>query len=120
MKIDLFVSKLLTNPHKEAEALYSQYYSTLSSLIGKHTPPHTKHVKEHYVQIHTLKYSTQYTKINDVLFHSNLFFVPGWVTKGVIAAKEINCLCECIWNRNNSRSIDHTTCRKVINAIKSA
>ena len=76
MKTDLFTSELVTNPHKEADALYSQYHSTLSSLINKHAPSHTKHVKAQYIQ--------------------------GWVNESVIAVKEIKRLYEHIWCRNKS------------------
>ena len=44
-------SELLPNPHKEANTLYSQYHSTLSSLFDKHATSHTKYVKaQHIIQ----------------------------------------------------------------------
>ena len=41
MKTDLLASELITNPSKEADILYRQYHTTLSTLIDKHAPPHT-------------------------------------------------------------------------------
>ena len=70
MKIDIFGSELLLSPCKEANALYNQYHLTLSGLIDKHAPPHTKHVTEKYI--------------------------PGQVNESVIVAKETKHLFECI------------------------
>ena len=60
----------------EADTLYEQYHTTLSTLIDKHTPPHTKHTKAKYI--------------------------PGWVNETVIAAKETKRLFAQIWRRNKS------------------
>ena len=49
MSTYLLSYKLLTNPHKEADALCSQYHSTVSSLMDEHAPPHTKHVKAQHI-----------------------------------------------------------------------
>ena len=68
-------SELINNPSKEADTLYKQYHTTLSTLIDKHAPPHAKHTKAKYV--------------------------PGWVNKTVIAAKETKCLLEQIWHMNS-------------------
>ena len=76
LKTDLLTSELLNNPSKEADTLYEQYHTTLSTLIDKHAPPHTKHTKVKYI--------------------------PGWVNETVIAAKETKCLFERIWRRNKS------------------
>ena len=91
MKSDLLASELLTNPHKDV--LYSQYHSTLSSLIDKRGPSHTKHVKAQYI--------------------------ARWVNESVIVAKEIKHLYEHIWCRNKS-SIDHITCRGFISTTEPA
>ena len=45
MKTDFLASELLINLFKEAETLYNQYYSTLSTPIDKHAPLHTEHAK---------------------------------------------------------------------------
>ena len=42
LKTDLLTSELLNNPSKEADTLYEQYHTTLSTLIDKYAPPHTK------------------------------------------------------------------------------
>ena len=71
MKADLLASELINNPSKEPDTLYKQYHTTLSTLINKHAPLHTKP-----------------TKVKSI---------PGWVNETVIAAKEIKCLFEHIW-----------------------
>ena len=76
MKADLLASGLINNPSREPDTLYKQYHSTLSTLIGKHAPLHTKHTKEKYI--------------------------PGWVNDTVIAAKETKRLFERIWRRDKS------------------
>ena len=76
MKADLLASELISNPSKEPDTLYKQYHSTLSTLIDKHAPLHTKHTKAKYI--------------------------PGWVNDTVIAAKETKCLFERIWGRDKS------------------
>ena len=76
MKTDLLASELLNNPSKEADTLYKQYHITLSTLIDKYAPPHTKNTKAKYI--------------------------PGWVNETVIAAKETKRLFERIWRRNKS------------------
>ena len=47
METELLSSELLINPCKEADALYnlcmSLHHATLSGLIDKHAPSHTKH-----------------------------------------------------------------------------
>ena len=50
--------------------------TTLSTLIDKYAPPHTKNTKVKYI--------------------------PGWVNETVIAAKETKHLFERIWHRNKS------------------
>ena len=80
MKTDLFAFELL-NPSKEANTLYKQCHSTLSALIDKQVPPHTKHAKAKYI--------------------------PGWVNKTVTAAKETKHLFECIWHGNKSSTIQY-------------
>ena len=45
MKTNLLASELLNSPSKEVDTLYEQYHTTLSNLINKHAPPHTKHAK---------------------------------------------------------------------------
>ena len=76
MKADLLASELISNTSKESDTLYKQYHSTLSTLIDKHAPLHTKHTKAKYI--------------------------PGWVNDTVIAAKEAKRLFECIWRRDKS------------------
>ena len=76
MKADLLASEMIKNPSKQPDTLYNQYHTTLSTLIDKHAPLHTKHTKVKYI--------------------------TGWVNKTVIAAKEIKRLFECIWRRNKS------------------
>ena len=76
MKADLLASELINNPSKEPDTLYKQYHTTLSTLIDKHAPIHTKHTKAKYI--------------------------PGWVNDTVIAAKETKRLFERIWRRNRS------------------
>ena len=76
VKADLLASELINNPSKEPDTLYKQYHTTLSTQIDKHAPLHTKHTKAKYI--------------------------PGWVNKTVIVAKETKCLIECIWRRNKS------------------
>ena len=39
MKTDLLASELLNNPSREADTIYKQYQSSLSTLIDKHAPP---------------------------------------------------------------------------------
>ena len=70
MKTNLLASELLNNPSKEADTLYKQYYSTLSTLINKQAPLDTKHAQGKYD--------------------------PGWVNKTIIAAKETKRLFEHI------------------------
>ena len=74
MKIDLIASDLINNPSKDADTLYEQYHTTLTTLIDKHAPLHNKHTKAKYIS--------------------------GWVNEAVIAAKETKCLFEMIWRRN--------------------
>ena len=69
-------TELINNPSKEPDTLYKQYHTTLSTLIDKHAPIHTKHTKAKYI--------------------------PGWVNDTVIAAKETKSLFERIWRRNRS------------------
>ena len=76
LKTDLLASELLNNPSKEADTLYEQYHTTLSTLIDKYAPPHTKNTKAKYI--------------------------PGWVNETVIAAKETKHLFERIWHRKKS------------------
>ena len=76
MKTDLISSDLISNPSNDADTLYKQYHTTLATLIDKHSPLHTKHTKVKYI--------------------------PGWVNKAVIAAKETERLFERIWRRNKS------------------
>ena len=76
MKVDILASELINNPSKEPDTLYKQYHTTLSTLINKHAPLHTKHTKAKYI--------------------------PGWVNESVIAAKENKRLFERIWWRNKS------------------
>ena len=70
LKTDLLASELLNNLSKEADTVYEQYHTTLSTLIDKHAPPHTKNTKAKYI--------------------------PGWVNETVIAAKETKRLFERI------------------------
>ena len=58
------------------DTLYKQYHSTLSTLIDKHAPLHTKHTKAKYI--------------------------PGLVNDTVIPAKETKHLFERIWQRDKS------------------
>ena len=76
LKADLLASELINNPAKVPDTLYKQYHSTLSTLIDKHAPLHTKHTKAKYI--------------------------PGWVNDTVIAANETKCLFERIWRRDKS------------------
>ena len=76
MKTVLMSSDLINNLSKDADTLYEQYHSTLTTIIDKHAPLHTKHTKTKYI--------------------------PGWVNKAVIAAKETTHLFERIWCRNKS------------------
>ena len=76
MKTDLLASELLNNPSKDADTLYEQYHTTLSNLIDKPAPLHTKHTKTKYI--------------------------PGWVNETVIVPKETKHLFERIWHRNKS------------------
>ena len=76
MKTDLISSDLISNPSNDADTLYKQYHTTLTTLIDKHAPLHTKHTKAKYI--------------------------PGWVNDAVIAAKETKHLFERIWRRNKS------------------
>ena len=94
MKADLLASELINNPAKEPDTLYKHYHSTLSTIIDKHAPLHTKHTKAKYI--------------------------PGWVNDTVIAAKETKRLFERIWQEINPPSIDPSTCRKSINITESA
>ena len=87
MKTDLLASELITNPSKEANILYKLYHTTLSSLIHKHAPAHTKHTKVKYI--------------------------PGWVNKTVITTKETKHLFECIWRRYKSTFIRSQYMQKV-------
>ena len=49
IKTDLIASDLINNPSKNADTLYEQYHSTLTTLIDKHAPLHTKHTKAKYI-----------------------------------------------------------------------
>ena len=71
MKTDLLACELINKLSKEADTFYKQYHTNVSSLIDKYAPPHTKHAKVKYI--------------------------PGWVNKTVIAAKETKHLFEHIW-----------------------
>ena len=62
MKTDLIFSDLISNPSNDADTLYKQYHTTLTTLIDKHAPLHTKHT--------TAKY------------------IPGWVNNAVIVARD--------------------------------
>ena len=70
MKTDLIASDLISNPSNDADTLYKQYHTTLTTLINKHAPLHTKHTKAKNI--------------------------PGWVNEAVIAAKETKRLFERI------------------------
>ena len=74
MKADLLASELINNPSKEPDTLCKQYHYSLSTLIDKHAPLHTKHTKAKYI--------------------------PGWVNDTVIAARETKRLFERIWRRD--------------------
>ena len=76
IKTDLIASDLISNPCNNADTLYKQYHTTLTTLIDKYAPLHTKHTKTKYI--------------------------PGWVNEAVIAAKETKHLFERIWCRNKS------------------
>ena len=76
MKTDLISSDLISNPSNKGDILYKQYHTTLATLIDKQAPLHTKHSKAKYI--------------------------PGWVNKAVIVAKETERLFERIWRRNKS------------------
>ena len=93
MKTDLIASDLINNPSKDADTLYKQYHTTLTTLIDKHAPLHTKHTKAKYF--------------------------PGWVNVVVIATNETKRLFERIWRRNPT-SIDLNTCKKSTNTTESA
>ena len=94
MKTDLISSDLISNPSNDADTLYKQYHTTLTTLIDKHAPLHTKHTKAKYIS--------------------------GWVNKAVIAAKETKHLFERIWRRNNHISTDLNTCKKSTNITEPA
>ena len=76
MKADLLASELINNLSKEPDTLYKQYHTTLSTLIDKHAPLHSKHTKAKYN--------------------------PLWVNNTVIVAKETKSLFERIWRRDKS------------------
>ena len=76
MRKDLLSSELIVDPKNNSDALYSQYHSTLTTLIDKHAPSVTKHVRSKYI--------------------------PGWVNDSVIAAKETKRLFERLWRKNKS------------------
>ena len=76
MKTDLISSDLISNLSNDSDTLYKQYHTTLTTLILKHAPLHTKHTKVKYI--------------------------PGWVNDAVIAAKETKRLFERILHRNKS------------------
>ena len=76
MKKDLIASDLINNLVKDADTLYKQYHSTLTTFIDKHAPLHTKHTKAKYI--------------------------PGWVNETVIVTKETKRLFKRIWHRNKS------------------
>ena len=94
MQADLLASELINNPSKVPDTLYKQYHTTLSTLIDKHAPLHTKHTKVKYI--------------------------PGLVNETVIAAKETKYLFERIWQRNKSTLVNQSTCRKSSNTTESA
>ena len=75
-KTDLIAFDLINNPSKDADTLYEQYHTTLTTLIDKHAQLHTKHTKAKYI--------------------------IGWVNEAIIAAKETKHLFERIWYRNKS------------------
>ena len=62
IKTDCLASEQIKNPSKETDTLCKQYHITLSTLIDKQAPLHTKHTKAKYI--------------------------PGWVTETIIAVKE--------------------------------
>ena len=70
MRKDLLSSELIIDLKNNSDALYSQYHSTLTTLIDKHAPSITKHVRYKYI--------------------------PGWVNDSVIAAKETKRLFQQI------------------------
>ena len=76
MKTDLIASDLISNLSNDADTLYKQYHTTLTTLIDKHALLYTKHTKAKYI--------------------------PGWVNEAVIAAKETKRLFQNIWHRNKS------------------
>ena len=76
MRKDLLSSELIVDPKNNSDALYSQYHSTLTTLIDKHAPSITKHVRSKYI--------------------------PRWVNDSVIAAKETKRLFERLWRKNKS------------------
>ena len=76
MKTDLTASDLINNLSKHADTLYEQYHTTLTTLIDKNPPLHTKHTWVKYI--------------------------TGWVNKDVIAAIETKCLFKRIWRSNKS------------------
>ena len=49
MRKDLLSSELIVDPKNNSDALYSQYHSTLTTLIDKHVPSITKHVRSKYI-----------------------------------------------------------------------
>ena len=71
MKRDLLPAELINNLSKEPDTLYRLYHTMLSTLIDKHAPLHPKHNKAMYI--------------------------PGWVNKTVIVAKQAERLFEHIW-----------------------
>ena len=73
METDPIASYLMNNPYKDADTLYKQYHTTLTTLIDKHAPLLTKHTKAKYI--------------------------PGWVNKAVIVPKETKRLFKRIWRR---------------------
>ena len=62
MKTDLISSDLISSLSNDSDTLYKQYHTTLTTLILKHAPLHTKHTKVKYI--------------------------PGWVNDAVIAARD--------------------------------
>ena len=94
MKTDLISSDLISNPSNDADTLYKQYHTTLTTLIDKHAPLHTKHTKAKYI--------------------------PGWVNNAVIAAKETKRLFERIWRRNKSHFNRYQYMQKSTNTTEPA
>ena len=94
MKTDIIASDLINNPSKDADTLYKQYHTTLTTLIDKHAPLHTKHTKAKYI--------------------------PGWVNEAVIVAKETKHLFERIWHRNKSHFNRSQYMQKSTNTTESA